>query len=170
MTPETLHAIWRSGAVHRWHHSKHHVLRTSGDTVAAHSARVAVLVGLLMGRTGDGDMIMAALLHDAPECDLGDTGRMAKVKNPDLKNGLLILEADWFVQHGVGHYIFDMNDPLIKLCDSLDAILWVASIAPYILAEQEWQDHIAEVERMAWGISADVAAKVTGLLQAGGVR
>lgn len=170
MTPETLHAIWRSGAVHRWHHSKHHVLRTSGDTDAAHSARVAVLVGLLMGRTGDGDMIMAALLHDAPESDFGDTGRMAKANNSRLKEELMLLDAEWFERHGLRYYVMDIAHPLVKLCDSLDAVLWVASIAPYILHEQEWQDHIAEVERMSWGISADVAAKVTGLLQAGGVR
>lgn len=168
MTPETLHAIWRSGAVHRWHHSKHHVLRTSGDTVAAHSARVAVLVGLFGGPYLDGDVIMSALLHDAPESSFGDVGRMAKAYSPQLKSELDYLDEFWHLEHDTRneHY----GDTLIKLCDSLDAVLWVASIAPYILTEQEWQDHIAEVERMSWGISADVAAKVTGLLQAGGVR
>jgi hypothetical protein len=168
MNPETLHAIWRSGAVHRWHHSKHHVLRTSGDTVAAHSARVAVLVGLLKGCSCSRDDIMAALLHDAPESETGDVGRMAKVNNPLLRAALFHSEGSWHERHDTDGIEYD--DPLLKLCDSLDAILWVASIAPYILAEQDWQDHIAEVERASWAISADVAAKVTGLLQAGCVR
>jgi hypothetical protein len=167
MNPETLHAIWRSGAVHRWHHSKHHILRTSGDTVAAHSARVAMLVGLLFPAASE-DTIMSALLHDAPESAHGDTGRMAKINSPDLKYFLEELSDDWFDEMGI--FLTEIHCPAIKICDSLDAILWVASLAPYILQEREWQDHIAEVERMSWAISADVAAKVTGLLQAGGVR
>jgi hypothetical protein len=166
MNGETLHAIWRSGEVNRWHHSKHHVLRTSGDTVAAHSARVALLAGLL--DWADGKMLMAALLHDAPESETGDLGRMAKVNNPLLRAALFHSEGAWHERHETDGLPYD--DGLIKLCDSLDAILWVASIAPHILAEIEWQDHIEEVERTSWAISADVAAKVTGILQAGGVK
>jgi 5'-deoxynucleotidase YfbR-like HD superfamily hydrolase len=170
MNPETLHAIWRSGAVHRWHHSKHHVLRTSGDTVAAHSARVAILFECLSdGSEAERDCyFVAALLHDAPESTYGDTGRMAKQESNALARQLRVLDANWHHRHGTMWLPYE--DPLLKLCDSLDAILWVASLAPYILAEQDWQDHIAEVERASWAISADVAAKVTGLLQAGGVR
>ena len=170
MNGETLHAIWRSGAVHRWHHSRHHILRTSGDTVAAHSARVAVLVAFMVEPFDKNisDLLVAALLHDAPESECGDIGRMAKVNNPLLRQEAFRCECEWHKQNGTEGLPFDHL--VLKLCDSLDAILWVASIAPYILAEQEWQDHIAEVERMSWAISADVAAKVTGLLQAGGVR
>ena len=169
MNPETLHAIWRSGFVNRFHHSPHHILRNAQHTDAEHQWAVTVLIWMLYDSPTDCENLMAAgLLHDAPESAWGDASRIAKKRSPELKALIQGLDREWHRQHGTNGLPFD--DPYLKMCDSLADVLYVASIAPYILAEQEWRDQISEVERMSWAISADVAAKVTGLLQAGGVR
>ena len=166
-TPELHHKLWRSLETRRWHHSAEPALRNSGDTVAAHSARVAVLMHILMPNAGE-VMLKAAIFHDAPECDLGDMSRMAKRKNVALAMELQELERQWHIDHGTPRLPHDAI--MLKLCDSLDAILFAAQHAPWVMRQDDWRDHIAEADRLAWALGEGVAAKVAGLLDYVGVR
>jgi len=141
MTPtEITLSLWRSGFVNRWHANPDHRLRNSGDTTAAHSQRVAVLMMQLFGSEVDAQDVRYALLHDAPECETGDMPRGC-----GAKEALRSAEENWFGRHDMAL----SGDWAIKLCDSLDAILFCHLVAPDLLARDDWRAHIAEVRGLA---------------------
>ena len=153
MTPATIRALWRSGLVNRWHANPSPALRNSGDTTAGHAQRVAVLMVKLWPDTSAADLV-AALLHDAPECITGDMPRGCPAKP-----AMAALEGDWMARHGVPGPSLPQR---LRLCDSLDAWLWCQLCAPDRLADAEWQDHRAEIIALAWRLG--VGGQVEGVM------
>jgi 5'-deoxynucleotidase YfbR-like HD superfamily hydrolase len=136
--------LWRSGFVNRWHSHPDPRLRNSGDTTAAHSQRVAILLMFLFPAS-DSRPRGQALLHDAPEMDLGDTPAGAKRADLDLCEAIHVAEASWW---GAFAGMVDL-DPRVHLCDLLDAILLVKHVAPDLLARDDWRADIAKARHRA---------------------
>lgn len=134
---ERIRILWGSGFVNRWHSHPDPRLRNSGDTTAAHAQRVAILLSQLpsMAHLTHDDML-EAIIHDAPECYTGDVPYRAK---RDLQVSTDDAEDAWWKELGFDDFY---PSPLLKLCDQLDAILFVKHVAPDLLLRPDWQDCI----------------------------
>jgi hypothetical protein len=154
--------LWASGFVNRWHTFPDPRLRNAGDTTAAHSWRVAMLVFRLFQfvRMDDKAMlqnIMVALLHDTHEVVTGDIPYSAKRASPALRAEEERVGARWLEERGV--LPFDMT-PEVKLCDRLDSYLLAAVNAPDILDQDAWVDMANSIISDAddLGVGREVAA------------
>ncbi len=121
-----IYEIWDAGNVNRWHANKYPQLRNSQDTVAAHSARVGLLMEFLFDLSPS-----YALSHDLPEKAIGDIPYGAP-KGKKYKAA----EAKWFDDHDMLHVETDQ----LKFCDRLDAILWALQHVPNLLRDPEWDE------------------------------
>ena len=133
-------STWAAGHVNRWHTNDSHALRNSHDSNHQHSARVALLIMHLFP-DADIQLIKAAPHHDLPEKKTGDMSGETKREIPELANILETAEADWHFANGT----VITKDPRLKLCDSIDAILWAWSVDPALMARDDWQRHIQQV-------------------------
>lgn len=165
MTANLIKTLWSSGFVNRWHSNPDARLRNSQDTTAAHSQRVAVLVAKLWehlpGRWRDGsleDALVAALLHDAPECFVGDAPWTIKRKNARLKLELHTAEEKWLRDIGQPLTV----TPVVVLCDQLDAVLFCKHVAPDLLTTQDWLDHVNYV--LGFASQLEILETVEGLI------
>lgn len=115
-----LESVMRLQAVKRWHM----IDTTRAQTLAEHSANVAMLV-LLISKTApinffSGHAVIAALVHDLPEAFTGDIPSHTKK----------YLDGIHELEHATMNKVFDidMNDHdrlLIKLCDLADGIRFI---------------------------------------------
>lgn len=153
--------LWQSGGVNRWHHNDDHRLRNSQDTNWAHQYRVALLMMRLFPTCTKAD-IAAAMFHDAPEKKTGDVGRETKLESGDLRALLQRDETKWHVDHDTPT---SNGDRRIKLCDSLDAYLWMLAIAPDLQHDADWCAHRMEIEQSA--VDLGVGAAVMEMTDAG---
>jgi hypothetical protein len=132
--------IWNSD-VNRWHASRCHALRNSGDTTDAHAARCCRLL-LALKPDASANLIAATLHHDVAERVTGDTPWGAK-QDATLRDTLVRLETAENERLGLATPRHDEDLQWIKLVDRLDAYLWCATVAPAELDTQDW--------RTAWG-------------------
>jgi 5'-deoxynucleotidase YfbR-like HD superfamily hydrolase len=113
--------------INRWH--CHPALRNSGDTVSAHSARVASLCHSLAARIGhplhDSDLPYAALHHDAAEQVLGDMPAPAKARFPALAAAYAKAELQVLTEMGKTWNLTRTENDILTLCDKLDALMWM---------------------------------------------
>lgn len=161
MTPATIFRIWQAECL-RWHHSTDHRLRTSGDGIQAHQARVAQLVALIFPDCTKQDLL-EALMHDVAESWTGDVSYTAK-QTEVIRSAHNWAEADTALRLGIPATCSDR----VKLCDGIDAILWAASRASDTLQGNGWPEHIAAVKGQAWALN--VGPTVEGIFQKAGIR
>jgi len=129
--------IWRSGCIRRWHNSTDHTLRESGDTVAAHSQRVALLIGMLHPLP-PAHLLMCALTHDVPEIVTGDMPAPAKA---GVLGEVLELTEDSIRDSMSLPKIKDEKSmDWLKMCDMLDAYLWVRDRAHHLALTEQWAE------------------------------
>jgi 5'-deoxynucleotidase YfbR-like HD superfamily hydrolase len=122
--------VWRAGLVTRWHSNPD--MAWTGQSNGEHSYGVAVLaLGLF---PNDHELLRAAILHDAPESGVGDLGGKAKRDNPDLKRAYDAVEEKRRVELGIGWE----SSGRLKLCDRLEAYIYVAHRNPRLLATDDW--------------------------------
>ncbi len=131
MTPAF--TAWNASHVLRWHASTCHALQHSGDTVAAHSGRMATLAHQLW--PDDTGLMTACLYHDLPESVTGDVPSEAKRRDSILCAAMRTAEQAVANEHGwpVG------DSHHLKFLDRLDAYLWMLRIAPYCAQEDDWR-------------------------------
>ena len=148
----TLLDIFRAGRCRRWH--RHPVMVDTDDRLDGHQGRVARLALALF--PDDHDLLIMALTHDDGESVTGD------IPNP-VKNQLSQVARDaiedmeenarlrlWGGLSGSGKATDIVRTATrLRLCDKLDAIMWVAHHHPRLLAEPGWQSDIAEVKALA---------------------
>jgi hypothetical protein len=132
--------IWNSN-VNRWHASRCHALRNSGDTTDAHAARCCRLL-LALKPDASANLIAATLHHDVAERVTGDTPSGAK-QDATLRDTLVRLEIAETMRLRLSEAVTAEDADWIKLVDHLDAYLWCAMVAPAELDTQDW--------RTAWG-------------------
>lgn len=138
--------LWNSNT-HRWHASRCHALRNSGDDTDAHAARCYRLL-ISINPTASVYLRDAVALHDVAERVTGDTPWGAKFASEDLRSVLVFLETLENKRLGISH-IFEALTPdewdWVKLADRLDAYLWCAQVAPAELTRDDWQDAFADI-------------------------
>ena len=145
MKAETIRKMWQSGFVNRWHTHPDPRLRNAQDTTAAHSQRVATLYLMLTRSAACPSTfrtVLRALWHDAPECATGDVPCMAKKKGSLMTRALEWQERAFWESVGIGAPT--KADPLLKLCDHLDAVLFVKLHAPDVLEGDGWPEQIEQ--------------------------
>ena len=133
----TILRLWR-GDVARWHSHPSRLLRQSGDTIHAHSARCAILMAWI-NPSATAQQLRHCILHDAAETITGDIPYGAKRRwaFPDMQDA----EADLHIRTEC--------DPWIKLVDNLDAYLWMLDVDPRLKNATDWQDMRASIVTQA---------------------
>ena len=151
--------IWNSD-VARWHASRCHALRHSGDTTDAHAARCCRLL-LALKPDASANLIAATLHHDVAERVTGDVPFGAK-QDATLRDVLDRLEAAENQRLGLTTPRHAEDVDWIKLVDRLDAYLWAQMVAPAELAKQDWRDAWADILARAGRL--DVRQQVADLI------
>lgn len=128
--PPDILAAWQAGFTMRFHAHAH--LSKSGDLVAAHSARVALLCDLLFPDASKA-LIVAAVKHDLGEMGVGDVAGPAKRDDPVLRAAIDRAEAARLAAIGVAiPALTDFEAGALKLCDRLDAWLFAMHEKPWL--------------------------------------
>jgi 5'-deoxynucleotidase YfbR-like HD superfamily hydrolase len=151
--------IWNSD-VTRWHSSRCHALRHSGDTTDAHAARCCRLL-LALKPDASANLIAATLHHDVAERVTGDVPMNAK-QDATLRDVLVRLEAAENQRLGLTTPRHAEDVDWIKLVDRLDAYLWAQMVAPAELAKQDWRNAWADILARAGRL--DVRQQVANLI------
>lgn len=153
MDVDSIKALWGSGFVNRWHNHPDPRLRNAQDTTAAHQQRVALLVLSLLGKYATDaermDAVWSAIVHDAGEVATGDVPAPAKAEAAGMVSRS---EAAWFIQHGIPAPL-TKSATLLRMCDKIDAILFVARHAPDLLESSEWRRDTESVLRGAYALN-----------------
>lgn len=133
---KTLRA-WRASTVRRWHTNPD--LVDTNDTDAGHQGRVALLV-LSLFPDASRTLLCHAITHDQGEVAVGDIPYDAKRKEPDLAALAAKAEVDEIRAQG---FVFatlpDRDRRILKLCDHLDAWLWMMRHARHLAKRADWQ-------------------------------
>jgi hypothetical protein len=140
--------IFEAGRARRWH--RHPVMADHDDRLDAHQGRVARIAKALF--PDDHMLISAALEHDDGESATGDVPNPVKQRLPAVAREALDAMEVLAIREIWGRSNSDAPwcDPArLKLCDKLDAIMWVASKEPHLLRETGWQNDIAEALDLA---------------------
>lgn len=148
MTPIDPPDCWLAGFVARWHagHSAPW-LASSGDTVAAHGARM-VSLALRLWPDASRNLIAACVTHDLGEIATGDAPTHAKA-DATLAGALDRLEDATL--HAMGMHIPLSADDRrrLKFLDRLDAYLWAQHHAPALMGRNDWRADRKRLEDMA---------------------
>jgi 5'-deoxynucleotidase YfbR-like HD superfamily hydrolase len=151
--------IWNSD-VTRWHSSRCHALRHSGDTTDAHAARCCRLL-LALKPDASANLIAATLHHDVAERVTGDVPFGAK-QDATLRDTLVRLEVNENMRLQLREAVTLDEWDWIKLVDRLDAYLWAQMVAPAELAKQDWRNAWADILARAGRL--DVRQQVANLI------
>jgi hypothetical protein len=151
--------IWNSD-VTRWHASRCHALRHSGDTTDAHAARCCRLL-LALKPDASANLIAATLHHDVAERVTGDVPFGAK-QDATLRDTLVRLEVNENMRLQLREAVTLDEWDWIKLVDRLDAYLWAQMVAPAELAKQDWRNAWADILARAGRL--DVRQQVADLI------
>jgi hypothetical protein len=147
---------WRAGFTRRWHNNFD--LCDTLDYTAGHQGRVAVL---LLGLFPDASrtLIVEALFHDQGEAGPGDISYDAKKRSPELRAIVASQErAERARQNTHETHLSETEAAQLKLCDWLDAWLWMMRHARHLYARRDWQDQITAMQGSAWqlGVGPEV--------------
>jgi hypothetical protein len=141
-----LWSIFNAGRARRWH--RHPVMADFDDRLDAHQGRVARIAKALF--PGDHDLIAAALEHDDGESATGDMPNPAKNRLPAVAREAMDAMEMQAVRAMWGKSAAPpCNAARLKLCDLLDAIMWVSFKAPHLLREDGWQDDVTKAMDLA---------------------
>lgn len=172
-TMPQIQKCWSSGFVARWHTNSDPRLRNAQDTNDAHSNRVAKLVYMLAcvctSIADDMDLALAlecAIWHDAPEKLSGDISYDAKRQYPEIRPLLTKLDQFYWKSVGLRPMSDTTQEPLVALCDQIDALLFCRLVAPDLWERRDWQNHAIWVIQLAGklGCGNHVAEIVNGEL------
>jgi len=154
--------IWRAGRVMRWHVNPH--LCETRDPDDGHAARVTLMaLSLIPDMSREG--IIHALTHDLGEHATGDMSYMVKVKNPKTAAEIAEMERAAITSLGFNQpQLSEKEISIVKLCDWLDAWLWMAHHVPHLRNRSDWIEQKTNAEGLARGlgvwpqVSASIAA------------
>ena len=158
--------IFRAGRCRRWHCEP--VMADTDDRLDAHQGRVARLALALF--PGDQALLVAALIHDDGESVTGDIPagvkmRLSKVALDEIEK----MEADgirrlWHSPYIRAFIVPDaVMDDRLRLCDKLDAIMWVAHHQPRLWSEGRWP--LARLNVLKLAEETGVADEIDWLLR-----
>lgn len=157
---KTLRA-WRASFTRRWHTSPD--LCDTLDYDAGHQGRVALLV-LSLFPEASRTLLCHAITHDQGEAAVGDISRPAKRNHPELQGMLDVLEGRERKEQGFDFPILaDKEQRILKLCDLLDAWLWMQRHARHLAKSAPWQAQLKHMvaEAISLGSGPEVRALVS---------
>ena len=152
---KTLRA-WRASTVRRWHTNPD--LCDTNDTDAGHQGRVALLVLSLFPQASR-TLLCHAITHDQGEVAVGDISYDAKRRVPDVAHMCAVVEAQELANQGfMFPNLTETEHRMLKLCDHLDAWLWMQRHARYLSRREDWtaqRKHMRE-EALWLGVGQEV--------------
>lgn len=154
----TIYRAWRASFVRRWH-SNPDMCHTV-DPISGHQLRVALLALSLRPDLSRAALIHA-ITHDQGEVATGDLPHDAKVANPELRSIVEMVEtAERTAQRWDSAPLPDGEGELLKLCDWLDAYMWVLRHRPRLTHRKDWRDQYTTMTNRAGalGVSEEVKA------------
>lgn len=116
--PQGFDAIRLAGRVTRYH-----TIPGCDQTVAAHSWGVATIILHYFPLEASGELLKAALYHDAPEIETGDIPANFKWSNPEIDVLLEAAETAWYERTGTNTVLTEREKHILKLADSFE-LLW----------------------------------------------
>lgn len=157
---------WQAGFVRRWH--TNFDLCHTIDCDAGHQGRVAVLVLGLFPQASRA-LIVNALTHDQGEIAVGDVSYMVKAQSPAMRPILEGLERDEIARQGLPQCELSPDEAkALKMCDWLDAWLWMARHRPELASRADWMAQLEATMKTAeaLGVEEKVAALVGAVVEA----
>ena len=143
MNPE----LYESSFVQRWH--THPTLARLGQTLGHHQWGVATLIAQLHDNPSVA-LLKAALWHDVGEFEAGDMPFGAKAWNPALAYQLSNVERRAALR--ITQRLIQLHDEEVDwlhLCDRLEAYLYVKTVAPHLLEDQDWKNCLEAIFEIA---------------------
>lgn len=112
--------------VTRWHCHPDPSLRNSGDTIAAHQSRVAIMCNQFAVALGlnSARLVHAAQHHDEAEKIVGDIPGPAKKRFPALLAAYEAAEREVLADMGLSWSLTQQEAAILHMADKLDAELW----------------------------------------------
>lgn len=167
MSGDDLVALYRSGAVRRYHTNV--AMAHLGQTNADHQGRCVQLL-LALHPAPSVALIRAVALHDVGEAVVGDLPALFKRSAPDFAACHAEIEA--------GARIAILGaDPLdglterdhrwMKLIDGLEAWCFCATHAPVEVRRDGWPEQAERLRQQAWALTDDghLPGRLTALMQ-----
>ena len=143
-----IHEVWRSGLVRRWHSNPD--MASTGQTNAQHQWGCAVLAAHLF--PDDHQVLLAAILHDVSEVNIGDVSGLAKYQNAELKAAIDDAEERNASDLGVSY----VSSNKLKLIDMLEAYLWVKHHNKSILVGSGWPAQLSRMQLIAKSLCVSI--------------
>jgi hypothetical protein len=137
---------WLATFVRRWHTNPD--LCHTVDPIGAHSGRMAVLA-LHFWPDARRELLVACLCHDLGERVTGDAPYEVKRSCPELAGILDVLEIRALRDMGMRYELTMTDYRRLKYLDRLDAYFWARHHAPHVLAQDDWRESLAWLQREA---------------------
>ena len=157
---------WKASFTRRWH--SNYDLADTLDYVAGHQGRVALLM-LALKPDVSRVALIHAITHDQGEVATGDVSAMVKrAMSHDCRDQLAFCEAEEVIaQFGDLQNLTVMETMLLRLCDRLDAWMWMMRHARHLYAREDWQKQLAETQDLAavLGLDEEVESLIDGMEQ-----
>lgn len=156
---KTLRA-WRASFTRRWHTNPD--LCDTLDYDCAHQGRVALLV-LSLFPDASRNLLAHAITHDQGEAGIGDISYDAKRRVPTLAEIAAEEEAREIKEQGFAlSALGDKEKRILKLCDHLDAWLWMMRHARHLAKRLDWAAQLKMIvaEAISLGAGPEVRALV----------
>lgn len=134
---KTLRA-WRASFTRRWHTNPD--LCDTLDYVSGHQGRVALLV-LSIFPDASRTLLAHAITHDQGEAAVGDISYDAKRRFPAVAEMCAKAEAQELENQGFRlPNLTERETRMLKLCDHLDAWLWMMRHARHLAGRSDWRE------------------------------
>jgi 5'-deoxynucleotidase YfbR-like HD superfamily hydrolase len=138
---------WRASFVKRWHSNAD--LCDTVDYIAGHQGRVAILVLRLFPEASRA-LLVHAITHDQGEAATGDIPYTAKNAHPELRGMIDVFEGRERTAQGFAFVsLTEADEKALKLCDWLDAWLWMLRHKPKLATRADWAAQFAATLDMA---------------------
>lgn len=154
------HRAWRASFTRRWHTNPD--LCDTLDYDCGHQGRVALLV-LSLFPEASRTLLCHAVTHDQGEAAVGDVSYDAKKAHPELHGIVDVIEGRERRAQGFGFpNLTDREYRALKLCDHLDAWLWMMRHARHLFNRDDWKEQRKHMHAEAlWlGVGPEVTALI----------
>ena len=132
----TVVRAWRASFTRRWHNNPD--LCDTVDPISGHQQRVALLLMLIYPDCSKA-LLAAAVTHDQGEAGACDCSYDVKNARPELRDMLADLEAIEMQAQRIPQWqLTDREARILKLCDWLDAWLWMRMHRPELETRPDW--------------------------------
>jgi hypothetical protein len=136
---------WLATFVRRWHANPD--LCHTVDPIGAHSGRMGVLA-LHFWPDCSRDLLVACLCHDLGESVIGDVPWGAK-QEPRFAGFVRRAERSALMAMRLHFETSKADTQRLKYLDRIDAYLWARHHAPHVLAQDDWRECLAWLQREA---------------------